>query len=48
VYGVSSAIQESGKWGRKLQTGLVHKELVITIAGLLILIFILIAMIAYG
>ena len=48
VYGISSSIKESGRLSRKLQTGLVHKELVITVAGLLVLIFILIAMISYA
>lgn len=47
VYGIASSIKESGRWGRKLQSGLVHKELVITVAGLLVLIFVLIAMISY-
>ncbi len=45
VYSVSSSVKESGRVGRKLQSGLVHKELVITVAGLLILIFVLISMI---
>lgn len=48
VYGISSSIKESGRLSRKLQTGLVHKELVITVAGVLVLIFILIAMIVYA
>lgn len=48
VYGVSATVKESGRWGRKLQSGLVHKELVITVAGMLVLIFILIALINYA
>lgn len=47
VYGIASSINQSGRWGRKLQSGLVHKELVITVAGLLVLIFVLIVMISY-
>lgn len=47
VYAIASSVKQSGKWGKKLQSGLVHKELVITVAGLLVLIFVLIAMISY-
>ncbi|WP_157627194.1 NADH-quinone oxidoreductase subunit L [Spirosoma luteum] len=48
VYGISATVKESGRWGRKLQSGLVHKELVITVAGMLVLIFLLIALIKYA
>ncbi len=47
VYGISKSVKESGQLSRKLQTGLVHQELVITVAGMLVLIFIFIAMISY-
>ncbi|SHF43050.1 NADH dehydrogenase subunit L [Salegentibacter echinorum] len=39
---IASSIKESGYYGKKWQSGLVHKELAITIISLLILIFILI------
>lgn len=48
VYGIASSVKATGKAGKKLQTGLVHKELAVTIAGVLILVFVLIVMIAYG
>lgn len=38
---IASSIKESGYYGKKWQSGLVHKELAITIISLLILIFIL-------